>query len=194
VGPATLRTDVVRAGRRTATGQVSLEQDGKETLRALATFGDLDRAEGRTAVFNAPPDLPSPDDCVDPMSGVGLPGVTIADRVESRFAEIPGWLRGEPGNEPRMEFWLRLADGRDPDLLALALLVDAAPPVVLDFGAGGSTTLELTVHLRARPAPGWLACRVSTQHLQGGLHEEDFEIWDSTRRLVAQSRQLALLA
>jgi acyl-CoA thioesterase len=145
-------------------------------------------------VFNTPPALPPPDECLDPMSGTGLPGVTIADRVESRFAEIPGWLRGEPANEPRMEFWMRLADGREPDVMALALLVDAAPPVVLDFGEGGSTTLELTVHLRARPAPGWLACRVSTQHLRGGLHEEDFEIWDSAGTLVAQSRQLALLA
>ncbi len=88
---------------------------------------------------------------------------------------------------------MRLADGRDPDLLTLPLLVDAAPPVVLDLGEGGSTTVELTVHLRAEPAPGWLACRVVTQHVQGGFHEEDFEIWDSTGTLVAQSRQIALL-
>ena len=49
------------------------------------------------------------------------------------------------------------------------------------------------MHVRARPAPGWLACRVSTSYLIEGYHEEDFEIWDSTGRLVAQSRQLALL-
>jgi acyl-CoA thioesterase len=92
-----------------------------------------------------------------------------------------------------MEFWMRLADGREPDLFTLALMVDAAPPAVLDLGERGSTTLELTVHLRARPAPGWLACRVSTRHVRDGFHEEDFEVWDSTGTLVAQSRQLALL-
>lgn len=49
------------------------------------------------------------------------------------------------------------------------------------------------MHLRAHPAPGWLACRAATRFVIGGYHEEDFEIWDSTGALVAQSRQLALL-
>jgi acyl-CoA thioesterase len=192
-GRATVRTEVVRAGRRTATGQVSLVQGGRETMRVLATFSDLGNVPDRTVLFNRPPSLPPPEECADPMGEGGLPGLAIADRVQSRFARTPGWFRGEPGHEPTMEFWLRLADGRDPDLLTLPLMVDSAPPVVLDFGERGSTTLELTVHLRARPAPGWLACRVSTHHVQGGFHEEDFEIWDSAGTLVAQSRQMALL-
>jgi Thioesterase-like superfamily len=48
-------------------------------------------------------------------------------------------------------------------------------------------------YLRARPAPGWLACRVVTRFVGGGYHEEDFEVWDSAGVLVAQSRQLALI-
>jgi acyl-CoA thioesterase len=64
----------------------------------------------------------------------------------------------------------------------------------MEIGARGSSTLELTVQLRGHPAPGWLACRASTRYVTGGYHEEDFEIWDSTGVLVAQSRQLALLA
>ena len=60
-------------------------------------------------------------------------------------------------------------------------------------GATGSSTLELSVHVRAHPAPGWLACRATTRYVINGYHEEDFEIWDSTGTLVAQSRQLALL-
>lgn len=194
VGPAALRTEAVRSGRRTATGQVAMTQDGRENVRVLATFSDLDAADGRTAMFGEPPALPPPEQCVDPTDAGSLPGVTIAQRMETRYARTPGWFRGEPAHEPHMELWMRLADGRQPDLLTLSLMVDAAPPVVLDLGAGGSTTLELTVHLRARPAPGWLACRVGTSHVLDGIHEEDVEIWDSTGMLVAQSRQIALLS
>jgi acyl-CoA thioesterase len=74
----------------------------------------------------------------------------------------------------------------------MPLFVDAAAPVALEVGVL-STTVELTVHLRARPAPGWLACRAVTRYVAGGYHEEDFEIWDSTGTLVAQSRQFALI-
>jgi hypothetical protein len=45
----------------------------------------------------------------------------------------------------------------------------------MEIGATGSSTLELTVHVRAHPAPDWLACRARTRYLTGGYHEEDFE-------------------
>ena len=41
--------------------------------------------------------------------------------------------------------------------------------------------------MRARPAPGWLARRVTTRHVSGGYHEEDFEIWASSRSSPASS-------
>jgi acyl-CoA thioesterase len=78
-------------------------------------------------------------------------------------------------------------------VFALPLLVDAAFPAVMEIGELGSSTLEMTVHVRGRPAPGWLACRVATRYVVDGYHEEDFEIWDAAGRIVAQSRQLALL-
>jgi acyl-CoA thioesterase len=87
---------------------------------------------------------------------------------------------------------MRFADGREADLLSLPLLVDSTAPSVLELGAG-SVTIQLTVHLRARPAPGWLACRATTRFVSNGYHEEDFEVWDSAGTLVAQSRQLALI-
>jgi acyl-CoA thioesterase len=193
IGPAEVRTELARSGRRTATGASTLHQDGREVVRLVATFGDLTRASGRTAEFGAAPELPPPDRLPDMLDAGSLPGVSITDQLEYRTPKPPGWARGEPGGDPRLEFWMRFRDGRDPDPLALAALVDGAAPAVLELGVPGSATLELTVHVRRRPAPGWLACRVATRHVIDGYHEEDFELWDSAGRLVAQSRQFALL-
>lgn len=188
-GPAAVRTSLTRSGRTTAFGEAVLVQDGKDIVRVMAAFARLDVNEGPLFVNGAPPQLPPPSDCVGgPADSPGRP--SIAERVEFRFAELPGWLRGEPSGHPAADFWMRFADGRDADLLSLPLLVDATAPGVVELGAI-STTVQLTVHLRGRPAPGWLACRAITRFVSGGYHEEDFEIWDSAGALVAQSRQLA---
>jgi acyl-CoA thioesterase len=189
-GPATIATSLVRGGRTTAFGAAVLTQQGKEVIRVTAAFARLGQ-DGPAFLGAAPPDLPPPGECVRlPPNGPGMP--RIAERIEFRRVELPGWFRGEPTGQPSSEFWMRFADGRDADLLALPLLVDANPPPVLELGAS-STTIQLTVHLRARPAPGWLAARATTRFVGGGYHEEDFEVWDSAGTLVAQSRQLALL-
>jgi acyl-CoA thioesterase len=191
-GPAELHTELAREGRRVATGEVRLVQNGTERVRVVAGFHDLSAAAGRTLVLGSAPELPPPDELpASPDSAIA--GVTMIERLEYRAPEPPGWLTGSPSGEPTNEFWMRFRDGRDADLLSLALLVDAAAPAVLETGAPGSATIQLTVHLRAHPAPGWLACRAVTRHVIDGYHEEDFEIWDSAGKLVAQSRQLALL-
>ena len=190
-GPAEIATEVARAGRRVATGEARLSQQGREIVRVVATFADLGAADGRTAIRSAPPELPPPD--ATQALAAELPGVTITDRFEYRPAKPLGWANGRPSGESEIAFWMRFRDGRDADPIALAAMVDAAAPAVLELGEPGSATIELTVHVRGRPAPGWLACRVQTRHVIGGFHEEDFEIWDSAGALVAQSRQFAVL-
>jgi acyl-CoA thioesterase len=192
-GPAEVLTELIRSGRSVSTGEARLVQDGREVLRLLATHTNLDDLVGPTSLYAGPPSLPDPDHCVDPLEGLRMEGVSIIDRVEYRFPEMPGWARGEPTGRPQTECWIRFKEPRDADLLSLPLLADAVAPVVMETGAAGSSTLELTVHLRGRPAPGWLACRISTRFVIDGYHEEDFEIWDRAGRLVAQSRQLARL-
>jgi acyl-CoA thioesterase len=187
-GRSVITTELIRSGRTTAFGQASLFQGGKEALRVTAAFADLSAATpeytGRT-----PPKLPDPSEC---ERLAGLAGISLGRRFEYRGIAQPGWLSGQPSGDPAAEFWMRFADGRPADTLTLPFITDAAPPVVLELGAG-STTIELTVHVRARPAPGWLACRSYTRFVTGGYHEEDFEVWDSAGVLVAQSRQLALI-
>jgi acyl-CoA thioesterase len=192
-GPAAVRASVIRSGRTTAFGEATLTQDGKDVVRATAAFAKLGNTgqDGPVFLDGTPPALPPPAECVGvPVASFGL--ASIAERIEFRAAELPGWFLGRPSGRPASEFWMRFADGREADLLALPLLVDSTAPSVLELGAG-STTIQLTVHLRAHPAPGWLACRATTRFVSNGYHEEDFEVWDSAGTLVAQSRQLAMI-
>ncbi len=46
-GPAEIHTELARRGRRTATGEARLVQDGAGTVRAVATFTDLGQATAR---------------------------------------------------------------------------------------------------------------------------------------------------
>jgi len=189
-GPAAISTEVIRSGLTTAFAQASLSQHGKEVVRATAAFARLGQ-DGPAYLDGAPPDLPPPQECTGvSLDSFGL--ATIAGRIEFRAAGLPGWYTGQPSGRPASEFWMRFSDGRDADLLSLPLLVDSTAPSVLELGVT-ATTIQLTVHLRAHPEPGWLACRASTRFVSGGYHEEDFEIWDSAGTLVAQSRQLALV-
>ena len=96
---------------------------------------------------------------------------------------------------PRFRGWFRLRNEEPIDCFGLLVAVDAFPPTVFNaqLPIAWTPTLELTTHVRGRPEPGWLRCEFTTRFISGGFLEEDGEVWDSTGRLVAQSRQLALL-
>lgn len=198
-GPAVLRTDVLRRGRSMSTGQVSLvqEHDGRpvERVRALATYGDLAGLPDEVRTTATPPDMPPPEQCIskDLAPPDFMEQASFLDRFDLRLDPgCVGWVVGDPSGRGLLQGWLRMADGRQPDPLLMLLAVDALPPVTFDLGMLGWTpTLELSVHVRADPAPGWLAVTHRTRNYAGGLLEEDAEVWDSTGRLVAQSRQLA---
>jgi acyl-CoA thioesterase len=194
-GPAVVSVDVLRNGRSMSTASASLVQDGDERLRALATYGDLAALPDDVRTTAEPPDLPPPEACVttDQAPPSFMEQAALLDRLDLRLdPACVGWAVGKPSGRGLVQGWLRMVDGREPDPLLLLLAVDALPPVTFDLGAFGWTpTLELTVHVRAVPAPGWLRVRHSTRNVAGGLLEEDAEVWDSAGRLVAQSRQLA---
>ncbi|HEX6249060.1 MAG TPA: thioesterase family protein [Nocardioidaceae bacterium] len=198
-GPARFSTEVLRRGRSMSTGSVSLTQDvdgsAVERVRVLATCGDLTTLPDEVMTTAVEPDLPDVERCVgsDLAPADFKAQAPLLDRVDLRLdPDTVGWALGEPSGRGVIRGWLRLADGREPDALSLLLALDALPPVTFDLGLSGWTpTLELTAHVRAVPAPGWLKIVHATRNFAGGLLEEDAEVWDSTGRLVAQSRQLA---
>jgi hypothetical protein len=115
------------------------------------------------------------------------------DHVESRMDVATAmWAVGAPAGNAEVRTWLRRDDGNDPSLLDLLVFADALPPVTFDLGLmGWVPTLELTVLIRALPAPGWIKARQTSRLLQGGWLDEECDLWDSEGRLVAQARQLA---
>ncbi|MER6911825.1 thioesterase family protein [Streptomyces sp. NPDC000594] len=200
-GPAEIRTETVRTGRTLSTGQASLlqrDEDGTEVerIRVLATYGDLDTLHGEVRTSARPPAMPPYEQCAGTGDGPPPPfsgSSAIMDRLAIRLDPATvGWVVGAPSGKGETRGWFGLADGRDHDPLSLLLAVDALPPTSFDLGLSGWTpTVELTVHVRCRPAPGPLRIAIATRNLAGGFLEEDAEVWDSADRLVAQSRQLA---
>jgi hypothetical protein len=199
-GPAVVRTETVRTGRTLSTGQASLfqyDEQGREVerIRVLASYGDLDSLPDDVRTTARPPAFPPIDQCFGPSdSPAPVPGGSaIADRLMIKIDPATlGWAVGAPSGKGEMRAWFGLADGRDADPLSLLLAVDALPPTAFELGISGWVpTVELTVHVRSRPAPGPLRVSITTRNLAGGFLEEDAEIWDTEDRLVAQSRQLA---
>ncbi|MEU0990058.1 thioesterase family protein [Streptomyces sp. NPDC005953] len=200
-GPATIRTETLRTGRTLSTGQASLiqrDEDGTEVerIRVLATYGDLDGLSDEVRTSAIAPAMPAYEHCLGASDGP-VPAISgsseILERLNIRLDPATvGWAVGAPSGKGEMRGWFALADGRDADPLSLLLTVDALPPTAFELGLKGWTpTVELTTHVRARPAPGPLRVAITTRNLAGGFLEEDAEVWDSQDRLVAQSRQLA---
>ncbi|MFD5324191.1 thioesterase family protein [Streptomyces sp. NPDC127092] len=200
-GPAVIRTETVRTGRTLSTGTASLFQyaeDGTEVerIRVLASYGDLDALTDDVRTTATPPAFAPVEQCFSAADNPAprIPGSSaIADRLDLRLdPACVGWAVGAPSGKGEMRAWFGLADGREPDPFSLLLAVDALPPTSFELGLKGWTpTVELTTHVRCRPAPGPLRVSITTRNLAGGFLEEDAEVWDSAGRLVAQSRQLA---
>ncbi len=194
-GALEITTDVVRSGRRFETGRATLLADGKPILTVLGTVGDLAQTTGPTLVDVEPLDLPPLDEC-RLIEGTDTFPPPFHNKVEVRLhPEDIGFFTGQPSGHPRMRGWFRLRDDEPIDTVALLLAVDAFPPNIFNANlpVGWTPTVELTAHVRARPVPGWLRCFFRTRYVEGGFLEADGLLFDESGRLVAQSRQLALV-
>lgn len=198
-GGADLAVSVIRVGKRQSTVSVRLVQDDVERVNAVATFGTLtDEPPKLHAPELAAPELPPPDQCLssDLLAAAEGEVIHLHERLELRFHPDTGWIQGRPTGKAELNGWLRHAGGRAPDVAALLMFSDGMPPSL--FEAVGRTgfhtpTVQLTTHLFARPAPGWVQGRFRTRVEASGFLDEDGELWDSEGKLVATTRQLALL-
>jgi acyl-CoA thioesterase len=194
-GPVSVAVEITKQGRTFGTATATLAAEDRPLLRVLGTFGDLADQLGPQLVDLEPPPMPSPEQCI-PVEPTDTFPPPFMGRVELRLhPEDATFLGGNPSGHARMRGWFRLRDGEVTDTIALLCAADAFPPTVFNANlpVAWTPTIELTTHVRYRPEPNWLRCRFATHFVSGGFLEEDGEIWDDTGRLVAQSRQLALV-
>ncbi|WP_210492191.1 thioesterase family protein [Patulibacter sp. SYSU D01012] len=216
LGSLEIDVRVLRTGRRTASAAVSARQDGRDVLAGLAAFAapGLDAAATWTPAAPDVPAPPAPDAPAvrgadyRPGGGAWLeapPGTPSISR-QLRMAPVLGTgpfvarpLDGDHGVETGG--WIASPEAQPVDAAYVAQLTDFWwPPAfeVLERPAI-APTIDLTIHLRADLPPGGLpptpvlGTYRSTAAVDG-LVEEDATLVLPDGSLLAQARQLALLA
>jgi acyl-CoA thioesterase len=193
-GPFELATEVIRRGRSMTAIGVRIQQNGRDFLHASASFSE-------------PFSKIAFQDCAMP----DVPPIEQCHPVEKRIAmnhqyDMLRALGGVERTGPRAlsAGWIRFADPRPIDALALAALWDAWPPAVFARAfeqrfRGAVPTVEVSVYFRRRvPLPNaapsdYVLLKVESTMAEDGVVEESGEIWSRDGLLLAQSRQLALL-
>jgi acyl-CoA thioesterase len=198
-GPAQVETEVIRHGKRFSVVRSRMTQDGEVVLVTLGSFSEPREEDPEILLGDAaPPDLPPPDQCERalPAGDVPFPPPFVG-QVDMRVGPtLVGTFAGKPSGQALIDGWIRPKDDEASDPHFLVVVSDAFPPTTFNAGLliGWTPTLELTVHIRFPEAVGWIRCEFKSRFVSGGLIEEDGLFWDDKDRLIAQSRQLALVA
>lgn len=191
VGPALVRTEMLKQGRTVAVVRAVLEQEGVASLETTVNAGILPDIAPTWSDPPAMPDAPG-DDAVDVSVTPGGEAFLLSRACEV-YLDPTGaaFLSGSRG-DPRLRLWAR-PRGEQPDLLFALLAGDISMPTTFNLGMFGWTpTVQFTALLRAHPAPGWLGISVASRSVHGGWFDEDATVTDSSGRIVCQARQLAL--
>jgi len=195
-GPAEVEVTIERRGRAASFLSARLEQQGKVSVTAMAAFSEP--LEGPSYAAAEMPTVQTPDRLtrLDPEK-LHLPA--FFDNYEMVPAIGPPPFQS--GEEPLTGGWVRSREPRALDAGLAAAILDAWVPtafIVLDR-PHPAPTLDLTIHLREPlPPPGaaaddWYLSVFRSGLARDGFFDEDGELWSADGRLLAQSRQLALL-
>lgn len=188
LGEVEVQVEVLRANRGTSFATATLWQNGEMKVRVTAAYTDLDRTSGKTWLGNSPPEAPPFEQTEANQARM----LEIHDSVDTRL--VRGYEVFDRGDIPGTgEFvaWLGHQDRAPIDTIDMLMFADIMPPPVFTlFGPyGWVPTIELTVQVRGKPAPGPILGRMRSWHLTDGITESDGDFWDSEGQLIALARQ-----
>jgi len=193
-GEVTIEVTVERSGRTATTCMARMSQGGKLTTIALGVLTtDYESAADWTPAM---PEVPPPEE-VEPLEfGEDAGAPAIFKKLETRV--LFGPLPFTSGEEATTGGWLRAVDEErlTPELLALYTDAWWPPPFGVLDRVAIAPTLELTIHFRSRlraDEDALVLARFDAAASIDGLFDEQGEVWSRDGRLLAQSRQLALL-
>ena len=193
-GPVVIETELLRGGRSASQVRGRMSQDGQPCVEALVTISSL--GGGAPYWDRGLPEMSTVpyDDCLrlPPRTPSGLP-VAILGQIDLRLEPGSlGFASGHPSGRGELRGWLELPSGEPFDPSSLVFAVDAFPPGTFEIEySGWVPTLELTVYVRALPAPGPVRVLQRAQLIADQRVDESCFVWDGTGRLVAHGTQLA---
>ena len=216
-GSVDIFVDPQRRGRRFASTRATMSQGGKPCISVLATHSNRELSEIDSWQLEAPAVAPPPSRSAEKVT----PEDFIAGRQDAWIelpAEAPaffqrmlfsarfghGIFRGppvEPAKGTSNGGWIMSETPHPIDAAWVAFVVDALWPSVLEpmRQPTMAPTLDLTTHFRGQiPKQGLpdqpLLVHNRTRALLGGLADSDSWVFTADGTLLAQARQLQLVA
>ena len=193
-----IQVDKIRESKGSSVGRVSLMQDDKLRCMMTGICSDFNYMNGANDLETLPPKIFNKDrDLFISLNFDNMQEGFTPSFIKQTKCEIAKqhawWLKNENdlGDEARCAGFISMGE-EIPDQFVLSFYSDFFPPVVMNkYGPlGWVPTLSLTTNIRQLPTTSELFMDVIAKDLNKGFFEQDCQIWDLNKNLVATSRQL----
>ena len=193
-----IQVDKIRESRGSSVGRVSLIQDDKLRCMMTGICSDFNYMNGVNDLETLPPKIFNEDrGLFIPLNFDNKQEGFTPSFIKQTKCEIAKqhawWLKNEDelGDEARCAGFISMGE-EIPNQFVLSFYSDFFPPVVMNkYGPlGWVPTLSLTTNIRQLPSTSELFMDVIAKDLNKGFFEQDCQIWDLNKNLVATSRQL----
>ena len=193
-----IHVDKIRESRGSSVGRVSLMQDEKLRCMMTGICSDFDYMNGVNDLETLPPKIfnEKRDLFISLNFDNKEEGFTPSFIKQTKCdiaKQHAWWLKNENDllDEARCAGFISMGQ-EIPDQFVLSFYSDFFPPVVMNkYGPlGWVPTLSLTTNIRQLPTTSELFMDVIAKDLNKGFFEQDCQIWDLNKNLVATSRQL----